>query len=108
MDDADVERALDDGLWDAAVERWREESDVDEDDLALVEEIGLFDDFDFFWDADVDRVGYESPGLPRDWENEAYADDVEGWSQVSRINMAIDELGQTARELVEDELGVGP
>lgn len=107
MDDNDVEAALEAGAWDAAVERWHEESEVDEADLALVEEAGLLDDFEFFWDAEVDRVGYESPGIPRDWTNREYADAVEGWSQVSRINMAIDELGQTAREILEDELGVG-
>ncbi|MDY6779228.1 MAG: hypothetical protein SV760_01500 [Halobacteria archaeon] len=103
IDDGTVREVLDDGNWDEAVEEWKRDSELDSDDVSLVETAELLDDF---WDAEVNRVGYEAPSIPRDWKEKDYADDVEGWSQVSRINMQLSELGEKARQKVEEELGV--
>jgi len=97
-------RACVDGHWEDALEDWRDE--LKEADVELVERIGLLDEYEFFWDDSFDRVGYEAPSLPKDWKTRDYADDIESWAQVSRINVAMSDLGQAVRELVEDELGV--
>ncbi len=103
LDDEKVRSCVEDH-WDGALEGWREE--LEEADVELVERIGLLDEYEFFWDAEFDRVGYEAPSLPKDWKTRDYADDVDSWAQVSRINVAMSDLGQDLRERVEDELGV--
>lgn len=90
--------------WEDALEDWREE--LEPSDVSLVERVGLLEDYEFFWDDSFDRVGYEAPSLPSDWKTAEYADEVESWAQVSRINTAMSDLGQEIRERVEDDLGV--
>jgi hypothetical protein len=103
LDDETVRACVDD-YWEDALDDWREE--LEENDVELVERVGLLDEYEFFWDDAFDRVGYEAPSLPKDWKTRDYADDVDSWAQVSRINVAMSDLGQDIRELVEDELGV--
>lgn len=103
LDDQKV-RARVEHHWDDALEGWRDE--LEDADLELVERIGLLDEYEFFWDDAFDRVGYEAPSLPKDWKTRDYADDVESWAQVSRINVAMSDLGQELRERVEEDLGI--
>jgi len=90
--------------WEDALADWRDE--LEQADIELVEEIGLLGEYEFFWDAEFDRVGYEAPSLPKDWKTRDYADNVGSWAQVSRINVAMSDLGQALRERVEDDLDV--
>jgi hypothetical protein len=103
LDDEKVRDAVEDH-WDDALGDWRD--DLKPADLGLVERVGLLGDYEFFWDAEFDRVGYEAPSIPSDWKARDYAEDVESWAQVSRINTSLSDLGQELRERVEDELGV--
>jgi len=103
LNDEKVNEAVDEH-WEEALDEWRDE--LEEGDDQLVDLIGLLDQFEFFWDAEFDRVGYEAPALPNDWKTRDYADDIGSWAQVSRINMAMSNLGQELRERVEDDLGV--
>jgi hypothetical protein len=103
LDDETVRDAVDDH-WDEALADWREE--LEDEDIELVERVGLLAEFEFFWDAEFDRVGYEAPSIPSDWKTRDYADDVGSWAQVSRINTAMSDLGGELRERVEEELGV--
>jgi hypothetical protein len=103
LDDRTVRDTVDDH-WETALADWREE--LEDPDLELVERVGLLDDFEFFWDGEFDRVGYEAPSIPSDWKARDYADEVDSWAQVSRINTAMSDLGQELRERVEEELGV--
>jgi len=90
--------------WEDALADWRDE--LEEEDIELVERIGLLNEYDFFWDAKFERVGYEAPSLPKDWKTRDYADEVESWAQVSRINVAMSDLGQALRERVENDLDI--
>lgn len=103
MDDETVKQTVE-KYWDEVLEDWKE--DLKDGDVELLETADLIDDYEFFWDGDFDRVGYEAPSVPKDWKTREYADEVQGWSQVSRLNVALDELGQTLREHTEKELGV--
>ena len=103
LDDEKVRSCVEDH-WEEALTGWRDE--LEESDIELVERVGLLEEYEFFWDAEFDRVGYEAPSLPKDWKARDYADEVESWAQVSRINVAMSDLGQELRERVEDELGV--
>lgn len=103
MDDESVREHVDD-VWSGRVEEWMDE-ELDEDERRVVEELALLEEFEYFWDGDVDRVGYEAPSIPRDWKN-TYGDVIDSWGQVSKINMALGELGESVREEVEDRVGV--
>lgn len=105
MDDSTVREAVDDA-WNDAVMEWRGESDLDEDDMALVEELGILGEFSYFWDEEFQRVGYEAPAIPKDWKTKSYSDEVRSWAQVSKINMALNDLGMKVRVRVEEELGI--
>lgn len=105
MDDSTVRNAVEEA-WSDAVTEWRRESSLDEDDLALVEELGLLEEFEYFWDEEFERVGYEAPAIPKDWKTKPYSDEVGSWAQVSKINMALNDLGTKVRVRVEEELGV--
>jgi len=59
---------LEDGAWEEAFDTWRDDTDMDEATFAVVEDLGLFEDFDFFWDGFADRVGYHAPGVPENWK----------------------------------------
>lgn len=103
MDDESVREHVDE-VWRSRADDWMED-ELDEDERRVVEELGLLEEFEYFWDGDVDRVGYEAPSIPRDWKNR-YDDVIDSWGQVSKINMALGELGESVREEVEDRLDV--
>ncbi len=103
MDDESVREHVDE-VWSGRVDDWMQD-ELDEDERVVVEELGLLEEFEYFWDGDVDRVGYEAPSIPRDWKNR-YDDVIDSWGQVSKINMALGELGESVREEVEDRLDV--
>ncbi len=104
MDDEKLRDLLDDGVWEDAIVRWRDDGDLSREDYELIRDIDLLDEYEFFWDEEVDRVGYECPSIPKDWKTESYSDRIDSWAQVSRINMALNELGNTVREIVEEEI----
>ncbi len=103
MDDDTVRDHVED-VWEEMVERWMQE-ELGEGEREVVDELDLLEGFEYFWDGDVGRVGYDAPSIPRDWKNE-YGDIIDGWSQVSKINMSLGELGEDVRLTVEEALGV--
>jgi len=66
-----------------------------------VRELGLFERFDFFWDAFAERVGYRAPGLPEDWQEREIPPELDSWSTVSSINASLTELGQLVSEVLK-------
>lgn len=101
MDDSIVKQNLKKGAWDEGLAKWKEE--IDNKDLELVRKLDLLEEFEFFWDENVDRVGYEAPSIPSDWKAKEYSDVIESWAQVSRINVGLNELGSIVREILEEK-----
>ncbi|WP_136715477.1 hypothetical protein [Halorientalis salina] len=99
----EIERFLRDGAWEQAFTQWAEDTGLDESDFAVVIDLGLLERFDFFWDSYAERVGYHAPGIPEDWKERNYHDDIESWGTVSSINASLTELGQLVCELLKDE-----
>ena len=112
-DDADVQgdeyrreelaEALDDGAWEAAFEEWAADASLDADQWAIVTDLGLIEEFDFFWDSFAGRVGYHAPGLPEDWREREIHPDIDSWGTVSGINAGLTEFGQVVCEVLADE-----
>jgi hypothetical protein len=94
---------LADGAWAEAFAAWREGAALTEAEWAIVEELGLVSEFDFFWDDFADRVGYHAPGIPEDWKERELHPELQSWGQVSGINAAMTELGQVVSDVLKEE-----
>jgi hypothetical protein len=92
---------LEDGAWEEAFDTWREDTDMDDRTFAVVEDLGLFERFDFFWDAFADRVGYHAPGVPENWKERDIHPELNTWERASTINAELAELGQIVCEVLK-------
>ena len=99
----ELQAFLEEGAWAEAFDRWAADTDLDVAEWAIVRDLGLTREFDFFWDAFADRVGYHAPGLPEDWRERDIHPDIDSWGTVSGINAALTELGQTVCDVLKDE-----
>lgn len=99
----ELEGFLEEGAWDRAFNEWAEHTDMDEEDWQIVLDLGLIEQFDFFWDAFAERVGYHAPGLPEDWRERDIHPDLDSWGAVSSINAGLTELGQVVCDVLKDE-----
>jgi hypothetical protein len=93
---------LQDGAWAEAFETWAADAEVTADEWAIVEDLGLVERFDFFWDDYANRVGYHAPGIPQDWKERTVHSDLTSWGQVSSINAGLTELGQVVSETLKE------
>ena len=97
----ELETYLEDGAWADAFEEWAAHTDLDEAEYAIARDLGMFEEYDFFWDSFADRVGYHAPGIPEDWKERNYHPDVDSWNTVSGINAALTEFGQVVCDALE-------
>ena len=99
----ELEGLLADGAWYDAFREWASSTDMDEAEFAIATEMGLFGEFDFFWDDFADRVGYHAPGLPEDWRERDLHPELDSWGTVSGINAGLTEFGQTVCDVLADD-----
>ncbi|MDY6764095.1 MAG: hypothetical protein SV377_00135 [Halobacteria archaeon] len=98
-----VRKKLEEGAWEEALDEWKRTSNLTDEDLELIKELGLLEEYEFFWDPHVGRVGFESSSIPKNWKSQDYADKIKSWGQVSKINMALSDLGDIGRRILEEE-----
>jgi hypothetical protein len=94
---------LQDGAWADAWAEWAAHTELDAEEFAVARELGLFEQFDFFWDGFAERVGYHAPGIPEDWKARELHPAIDSWSTVSAINAGLTELGQVVCDVLKDE-----
>jgi len=94
---------LEEGAWDDAFSAWAAETDMDDREFRIVEELGLIQRYDFFWDSFAERVGYHAPGIPEDWKERDYHPELDSWGTVSSINAGLTELGQVTCDILKDD-----
>ena len=99
---AELSEFLQAGAWREAFDEWKVHTDIGEAEWAIVEDLDLLDQFDFFWDDFADRVGYHAPGLPEDWRERDLHPDLVSWGMVSGINAAMTELGQVVSRVLKE------
>ena len=99
----EIKAFLRDGAWDRAFEEWAAHTDMDGTEFAIVTDLDLLREFDFFWDSYADRVGYHAPGIPEDWQQRDFHPDLDSWGTVSAINAGLTELGQVVCEVLKAE-----
>lgn len=99
----ELNQFLEDGAWAEAWAEWTQSTDLIEAEFAIVEELDLFDNFDFFWDSFAGRVGYHAPGIPEDWKEREVHPELTSWSAVSSINASLTELGQIVCDILKED-----
>ena len=98
----ELEAFLENGAWAEAFDEWADQTDLDDTDFEIVDELEMIQQFDFFWDAFADRVGYHAPGIPEDWKERNYHPKLKSWETVSEINASLAELGETVSRTLKE------
>lgn len=99
----DLEDLLQEGAWTEGFDEWTEYTDLDAEQVGVVDELGLFRAFDFYWDPTEDRLRYFAPTLPEDWRDHDATASLDS-STESMVNNALDDLGRSVQDVLEDYL----
>lgn len=99
----EIEQLLKQGAWEQAFSEWAEQSELDEREFQIVLDLDMLQQFDFFWDSFAERVGYHAPGIPEDWKERNYHEDIASWGTVSGINAGLTELGQIVCDVLKND-----
>jgi len=91
----EVEGFLEAGAWQDAFEEWWDRAGVSAEEFGVVEEHGLIDAFDFYWDPASDEVGYRAPTLPDTIRAE--------FEDPGEVDMELDSLGRIVSETLEND-----
>jgi hypothetical protein len=82
-------------------DEWAEYTNLDEETVHLVDGLGLFQRFDFYWDPTDDRLRYDAPSIPADWRDREETEALDS-TAVSTIDAELSDLGRTVQEVLED------
>ena len=99
----EIARLFEAGAWEEAFGEWASQTDLDDADFAIVTELKLLQQFDFFWDSFAERVGYHAPGIPEDWRERELHPELDSWGTASGINAELAQLGQIVCDVLKDE-----
>ncbi|WP_369333253.1 hypothetical protein [Haloferax sp. Atlit-19N] len=98
-----LEDLLQEGAWKEGFNEWAEYTDLDEEQVRIVSDLGLFQVFDFYWDPTEDRLRFDAPTIPNDWRERDATESLDS-STVSMIDATLQDLGQTVHETLEGYL----
>lgn len=99
----DIEDLLQEGAWTEGVNEWAEYTNLDEEHVRIVSDLGLFQAFDFYWDPTEDYLRFDAPTIPDDWREREATESLDS-STVSMIDNELDDLGRAVQEILEDYL----
>jgi hypothetical protein len=99
----DIEDLLQEGAWSEGFNEWTESTDLDEAQVRIVDDFGLFQTFDFYWDPTDDRLRFDAPTLPDDWRERDATESLDSGT-VSMIDAALQDLGRAVYETLADYL----
>lgn len=99
----EIETLLAAGAWADAWREWSRETAIDSEEYHIIRDLGLIQEFDFFWDDFADRVGYHAPGIPENWRERELHPALDTWESVSNINAGLTELGQLVCEVLKED-----
>lgn len=99
----DIEDLLRDGAWQEGFNEWAEYTHLDEEQVRAVDELGLFQAFDFYWDPTEDRLRFDAPTVPDDRRTRDTAGSLDEGT-VSTVDAELADLGRAVQEVLEDYL----
>ncbi|QSG05456.1 hypothetical protein [Halapricum desulfuricans] len=97
----DIEDLLQEGAWEEGFNEWGEYTTLDEAQIRIVSDFGLFQALDFYWDPTEDRLRFDAPTIPDDWRERDATASLDS-STVSMINDEVDDLGRVVQEVLEN------
>ena len=100
----DLEDLLQEGAWTEGFNEWTEYTDLNEEQVRIVSDLGLFQAFDFYWDPTDDRLRVDAPSVPDDWRERPATESLDS-STVSTVDTELQDLGRVVQETLEDFLG---
>lgn len=99
----DLEDLLQEGAWTEGFNEWATYTTLEDEHVRVASDLGLFQALDFYWDPTDDRLRFDSPPVPDDWQDRTAATSLDS-STVSMIESELDDLGRTVQEELEDYL----
>ena len=99
----DIEDLLEEGAWREGFDEWAEYTSLDEEQVGIVGDLGLFQAFDFYWDPTEDRLRFDAPTIPDDWRERDATESLDS-ATVSTIDGALEDLGRTVHEVLGNYL----
>ena len=100
----DIEDLLQEGAWKEGFNEWIEYTNLDQEHVRIVSDLGLFQAFDFYWDPTEDRLRFDAPVISDDWREREATESLDSGT-VSLIDGELDDLGRAVQEVLEDYLG---
>ncbi|MFC7046927.1 hypothetical protein ACFQH6_17320 [Halobacteriaceae archaeon GCM10025711] len=95
----ELETFLDEGAWQEGFDEWAAYTDLTADQFERVQEAGLVDRLDFFWDPRDRLLQFDAPSLPDEW----YAGDGPfDEPTVSLVETELSDLGRAVAETLAD------
>jgi hypothetical protein len=91
---------LREGAWHDGFAEWSDHTQLTEGEFRVVTDLGLVEEFDFYWNPAAEDVGYRAPTLPDD--PPAPYDDLDTEDR-SVIDEELDALGRTVSEVLETD-----
>jgi len=99
----EFEDLLQEGAWEEGFNEWAQYTDLDERQVRAVDDLGLFQAFDFYRDPTEGRYRFEAPTVPDDWRERDAAGALDP-ETVSLIDDELRDLGRAVHEVLEDYL----
>ena len=99
----DIEDLLQEGAWKEGFNEWTEYTNLDEEHVRTVSDLGLFQAFDFYWNPTEDRLRFDAPTISDDWRERNATQSLDS-STVSMIDGELADLGRAVQEVLEDYL----
>lgn len=93
----ELETALGDGAWQEAFEEWSEYTDLTAAQIRLLDDRGLFQAFDFYWNPEDALLDFAPPAVPDDLP----ADVESGSLDASTVRTELRDLGRAVVEMLE-------
>ncbi|WP_202594674.1 hypothetical protein [Halolamina sediminis] len=97
----DLEDLLQAGAWREGFNEWEEYTDLDERQARAVSDLGLFHAIDFYWDPTEDRLRFDVPEIPEDWQEQDVSVSLDS-DDLATIDTALTDLARTVYEVLED------
>jgi hypothetical protein len=89
------------GAWKEGFNEWAEYTNLDEEHVRIISDLGLFQTFDFYWDPTEDRLRFDAPTISDDWRKQDATESLDS-STVSMIDGELTDLGRAVLEILED------
>lgn len=93
----EIENFLLDGAWEEAFGQWADTTSLSEQEFREISNLGVIDQFDFYWDPATDEMGYMAPSLPEE------ARDTFGSGDIREFESELDSLGREVSEMLEND-----